>query len=96
MSVDEWSCVSDPGVPQIRSISEDDVAAENCVSSGDDSPDDGHDKDEETEGSDGDLGGARAGTVLYIVDEGSGGWDGQQRNEGHVDKRGDRCKRALR
>lgn len=55
---------------QVRSISGDDDAAENSWWTGDESLDDGHDWDDEMDGSEGDLEGALAGTVLlYIVTE---------------------------
>jgi hypothetical protein len=69
MTIERCSCHSESGVPQIRSILDEDVAAENCWRTGDESLDDEHDKDEEMDGSEGDLGGVLAGTVLYIVGE---------------------------
>jgi len=87
MTIDKRSCLSDSGVPHVGSISDDDVDAENCLRSGDDPLGDGHDKEEEeTEGSKGDLEGARSGsTVLYISDGDEGDREGEQRSEGHVD-----------
>ena len=86
MTSDKRSCLSDSGVPHVRSISDDDVDAESCLRSGDDSLSEELDKEDEREGSEGDLGGARSGsTVLYISEEDEGAWMGEQRSEGHVD-----------
>lgn len=96
MAIERCSCHSESGVPQTRSILDGDVAAENCWRTGDESLEEEHDKDESMDGSEGDLGGVLAGTVLYIVDK-IGGRE-ENRSEGHVDREEQMspCKRRLR
>jgi hypothetical protein len=75
MTVEWCSCHSESGVPQIKSILDDDVVAENWRRTGDEFLDDEHDKDEEMDCSEGDLGEVLAGTVLYIMDKDRGAKD---------------------
>ncbi len=92
MTIERCSCHSESGVPQIRSILDDDVVAENCWGTGDESLDDEHDKDGEMDGSEGDLGGVLAGTVLYIVGESVGRED--NRGAKHTSTKRSRCRLA--
>lgn len=68
MTTERCSCGPESDVPQIRSISDDDVAAENSWTMGDESLEDEDDGDDSLHRSDGDLGEGLACTELYIVD----------------------------